>query len=166
MSEMIRIRSIKEYFNEFGVEMVGKGKPTDFVKAQIVDAFRREIFDQIFWKLKITDMSEAEQTPENERIVENIFRNSYKKWLGLIKLFDKYRETRGMLKPEDLNPFEDEEEADDIQEEETEEDGGLAAGADGEEQDPEESADAPAEKVAEPVSGDILDWWDTTHPAQ
>ena len=102
MSEMIRIRSIKEYFQEFAVDGIGKGQPVDLVKEQILDAFRKEIFDQIMWKLKVDDISKAEETPENHTIVENIMKNSYKKWLGVIKLFNRYRETLNILKPEDL----------------------------------------------------------------
>ena len=34
MSEMIRIRSIKEYFQEFAVDGIGKGQPVDLVKEQ------------------------------------------------------------------------------------------------------------------------------------
>lgn len=103
MSEMIRIRSIREYFDEFAVHGIGKGQPTELVKQQILDAFRKEMFDQITWKLKISDISEAEDNPENRSVVENIMKNTYKKWVGLIKLFNRYRETMNVLKPEDLD---------------------------------------------------------------
>lgn len=102
MSEMIRIRRIQDYLEEFGNNGIGKGVPVSIVKEQILDAFRKEIFEQITWKLKIHDISEAQQTHENRKIVENIMKNTYKKWLGVIREFNKYRETLNMLKPEDL----------------------------------------------------------------
>ena len=102
MNDMIRIRSIREYFEEFGIHGIGKGQPVDLVKNQIMDAFRKEIFDQISWKLKVNDISEVENTPKNNLIIENIMKQSYKKWVGLVRIFNRYRETLNVLKPDDL----------------------------------------------------------------
>ena len=110
MSDMIRIRSIKNYLQEFGNDGIGKGLPVETVKNQIIDAFRKEIFDQITFKLRIADISQAEDNPKNREAVTNIMKNSYKKWLGVIREFNKYRETRNMLKPEDLDILKEENE--------------------------------------------------------
>lgn len=107
MSEMIRIRSIADYLEEFGNNGVGKGIPVAQVKEQILDAFRKEMFDQICWKTKVANWQDAQQTAENERIVQNIFRQTYKKYLGVINAFNRYAETYNMLKPDDLTLLKD-----------------------------------------------------------
>lgn len=142
---IIRVRRVADYLEEFGNNGVGKGVPVETVRQQVLDAFRKEIFDQITSKLRIGDISEAKKTPENEKYVDNLMKNTYRKFLSVIREFNRYRETRGMLKPEDFKPFDEEpeEETDDDSEEyadedlREEEDSGLAAGADGEGPDPE-----------------------------
>ena len=110
MTEQVCIRSIRDYFQEFGVHGIGKGANAQLVKQQIMDAFRKEIFDQIAFKLNVADISEVKPTASNQKTVENIMRNSYKKWLGLIREFNKYRETCNLLFPGDLQLFEKEQE--------------------------------------------------------
>lgn len=110
MSEMIRIRSIPDYLEEFGNNGVGKGVPVAQVKEQILDAFRKEMFDQICWKTKVENWADAPQTPENEKIVQNIFKQTYKKYLGVIKAFNMYKETFNMLKPDDLTLLKEQQE--------------------------------------------------------
>lgn len=107
MSDMIRIRSIADYLQEFGNDGVGKGVPVAQVKEQILDAFRKEMFDQICWKTKVEHWQDAEPTPENEKIVQNIFRQTYKKYLGVVNAFNRYAETYNMLKPDDLTLLKD-----------------------------------------------------------
>ena len=58
MSEnMITVRSVKHYFNEFiaqpvqehGVEYISKNR--NMIRNQLTDAFRKEMFEQIIFKL-------------------------------------------------------------------------------------------------------------------
>ena len=100
------IRSVKNYIYEFGVDAIGKKKADpQLVKQQILDAFRREIFDQLAMKfgdpeLLAKDISEVD--PEKKRQVDNILSNSVRKWKRLCIEFAKYKETYNLLFPSDL----------------------------------------------------------------
>ena len=100
------VRSVKNYIYEFGVEAIGKKKADpQLVKNQILDAFRREIFDQLAMKfgdpaLLAKDISEVD--PETKRQVDNILSNSVRKWKRLCIEFAKYKETYNLLFPSDL----------------------------------------------------------------
>lgn len=169
--EMIRIRTITEYLQEFGNDGIGKGVPVATVKEQILDAFRKEIFDQITWKLKISDIQEVKETPENRKIVENIMKNTYKKFIGVIKAFNRFRETLNMLRPEDLqilqnehemyDPFdgfddEEEEENEEITVEEAADAGGMAENPDGEGSQADGATVPAGEADDGPVNGDYI----------
>ena len=100
------IRSVKNYIYEFGVEAIGKkhGDP-QIVKSQLLDTFRREIFDQLAMKfgdpeLLAKDVSQID--PETKRQVDNILSNSVRKWKRLCIEFAKYRETYNLIMPSDL----------------------------------------------------------------
>lgn len=76
MSEKIIIRSVKQYFNEFIYENRSvMNNPLDRarIKLQLLDAFRKEIFEQIVLKLG----------PE---AVSNILTNAFRKWRRLCML--------------------------------------------------------------------------------
>lgn len=106
LAEFIRIRSVKQYFQEFAVDAIGK-KHADsgMIKEQLLDAFRREIFDQITAKYKDPELlaKDAEDTsPEVREGVNNILKNSMRKWRRLCIVFSQYRETANLLFPDDL----------------------------------------------------------------
>jgi hypothetical protein len=102
----IPIRSVKDYIREFAVDAIYK-KHADpqLVKEQILDAFRREIFDQLAMKfnnpaLLAADISTVD--PETKRKVDNILSNSVRKWKRLCIEFAKYKETYNLIFPSDL----------------------------------------------------------------
>lgn len=88
MSEMVQIRSVKQYFNEFIVSgLKGLAKITQFdlarVKQQLLDAFRKELFDQLVFKYG----AETLQKPKDEWAamdgIQNILTNLFRKWRRL-----------------------------------------------------------------------------------
>lgn len=88
MSDMVQIRSVKQYFNDFLVEGLKNNKNISesdvlMIKRQILDAFRKEIFGQIVFKLgrEISDMSMDDLA--NLEPVQNILKNSFRKWRRL-----------------------------------------------------------------------------------
>lgn len=103
---LVRIRSVKDYMKEFGVDAIGrKHQDPELVKQQILDAFRREIFEQLalrFDDVTVLAKPEDEVDPETKRMADNILRNCMRKWKRLCIEFSKYRETFGLLHMEDL----------------------------------------------------------------
>ena len=107
MSEqMVTVRSVKGYFKEFGIEAIGKKHADpDMVKAQILDAFQKEIFGQLAMRfgdpaMLAKDISEVD--PETKRQIDNILSNSVRKWKRLCMVFAQYRETHDLIMPSDL----------------------------------------------------------------
>lgn len=100
------VRSVKGYFKEFGVEAIGKKKADpDLVRKQILDAFHKEIFNQLALRfgdpeLLAKDISTID--PETKRQVDNILSNSVRKWKRLCIEFAKYKETHSLIMPSDL----------------------------------------------------------------
>ena len=89
MAEMVRIRSVKQFFNTFIAEPAQKNgvqwlsRHSDEVKAQLIDAFRKEIFGQIVFKFgpRAKDMSRDELA--NLDGIQNILQQSFRKWRRL-----------------------------------------------------------------------------------
>lgn len=100
------IRSAKQYFREFGVEAIGKkNESKDVVRNQLLESFRKEIFDQITLKFKdpyllARDISTISK--EDKDKVDNIITNSVRKWKRLCILFSNFKETRTVIMPGDL----------------------------------------------------------------
>lgn len=103
MEEMVRVRSADEYFEVYGKEGIGKGMDRIMIRNQLIDAFHKEIFGLVAMRAKkqLSDIP-AEGDPEAMRIARNVIRDTTKKWLKLVKMFEMYRETSGLLKPEDI----------------------------------------------------------------
>ena len=107
MSEtFVPIRSVKGYFKEFGIEAIGK-KHADpkLVKEQILDAFQKEIFGQLVMKFGDVEMLARDINtvdPETKQQVDNILRNSTRKWMRLCQVLAQYRETFNLIMPSDL----------------------------------------------------------------
>ena len=103
--EGVRIRSAKEYFEEYGREkLYKKGLGKDVVKKELVEAFHDEIFSLVAMRAKkeFKDIPK-EGDPEAVRIARNVVRDATKKWLKVVKMFETYQETHGVIKPEDIS---------------------------------------------------------------
>lgn len=100
------IKSVKTYFKEYGVEAIGKKKQAkDLVRAQLLDAFKHEIFNQFMVmlgdpQLLAKDINDID--PETRRKADNILSNSVRKWKRLCVVFQQYRETANCIFPSDL----------------------------------------------------------------
>ena len=104
MEEMVRVRSADEYFRIYAVEGIGKNKMDRMmVRSQLIDAFHKEIFGLVSIRTK-KQFNEipAEGDPEALRVAKNVVKDTTKKWLKLVKMFEKYKETSGLLKPDDI----------------------------------------------------------------
>lgn len=106
MSEvMVPVRSVKGYFQEYGVNGIGKGADKNLIREQLLDAFQKEIFGQLTMKfgdpaLLAKDISQVD--PETKRQVDNILSNSVRKWKRLCMKFAEYKETFNVIMPSDL----------------------------------------------------------------
>ena len=103
MKEMVRIMSIQDYFKMYAVEGIGKGMDRILVRKQLIDAFRKEIFGLVALRAK-KEFNDIPKTgdPEALRIAQNVVKEETRKWIGLCKEFEKYRETAGLLKYDDI----------------------------------------------------------------
>lgn len=118
MSEMLVIRNKYQLWNDFIVPGIENGRKKEMIRAQLLDAIRKEVFDQMCWRLKVEDLSYAEHTPENEKIVESITRETKKKWRALIRLCDEHLVTLNLLSESDLEGLFDNSDEDEDDEEE------------------------------------------------
>ena len=116
MENMVQIRSVKQYFNDF---LVGglKNNPNPstsdilMIKQQILDAFRKEIFEQIAFKIgkEITDMNRDDLA--NMEPVQNILKNSFRKWRRMCMVCSEHG-LGNLFQLEDLRRVLDEKEDD------------------------------------------------------
>ena len=106
--EMLVIRNKYQLWNDFIVPGMEKRVERELIRAQLKEAIRKEVFDQICWRTKVMNPSEAPHTPENERIVENIVKETLKKWMALVKMCDSRIRTFNLISESDLvDLFED-----------------------------------------------------------
>ena len=83
MAEMVRIRSVKQYWNDFIAGGLGKGEKKETVKSQLLDEFRREIFGQVAFKLGPEAATMDREDLANLDGIQNILQNSFRKWRRL-----------------------------------------------------------------------------------
>ena len=105
MNEMIRIRSAEEYFEEFGRQALYKDKADPkMVRNQLVDAFHKEIFGLVAARAKKRfDEIPPEGDPEALRIARNVVKDATRKWKKVVEMFERYRETSGCIKYDDIS---------------------------------------------------------------
>ena len=105
-TEIVPIRSIQQYLREFGYEAIVKNHADrGLVKEQIIDAFQKEIFGQIFFKYKDAALLSRpdEQIDEKTREgVRHILSNAKWKWKRVCAEFNKYRETKDLISEDEL----------------------------------------------------------------
>lgn len=95
MSDMVQIRSVKHYFNEFIVEgLKGKTRVQEVdlidIKRNILEAFKTEVFGQIKFKYgdKIKDMSMDDIARLDG--IQNILQQAFRKWRRFCTLCGEY----------------------------------------------------------------------------
>ena len=103
MKEMVRIRSVDEYFDEYARNVIGKGADRMMIRQQLIDAFQKEIFGLVAMRTKkqFNDIPK-EGDPEALRIAQNVVKEETKKWISLCKRFEMYKETSGLLHHNDI----------------------------------------------------------------
>ena len=95
MNEMVPIRSVKQYFNEFivkGLEGKQKVDQTDLIpiKQNILNAFKKEIFGQIYFRLGDDAKTMTKDDLAKVEAVNNILQQSFRKWRRLCILCGEY----------------------------------------------------------------------------
>lgn len=89
MSEMVRIRSVKQYFNDFIAENqndLPDAMKRARIKMQLLDAFRREIFEQIVFRYGADVLKRSRDEMANMTEIQNILVQSFRKWRRLCML--------------------------------------------------------------------------------
>lgn len=119
MTEMVQIRSVKQYFNEFivgGLKGISKIQEIDLIriKQQLLDAFQKEIFSQIAFKLGPEAANLSRNDLAKIDTVNNILVQSFRKWRRLCILcsenglgnFFQLEDLRRVLEEEEDDPSE------------------------------------------------------------
>lgn len=115
MNQMIQIRSVKQYFNEFIYENrddLQQALRRAQIKMQLLDAFRKEIFGQITMKLGQDATNVSREELANLGFVSNILTNGFRKWRRLCILCSEAG-LGNWLSLEDLRQILEEDEAPD-----------------------------------------------------
>ena len=105
MDNDVRIWSAEDYFEVYGREKLYKqGMDKKLVRQMLINEFHNEIFSLVAMRAKkqFKDIPK-EGDPEALRIARNVVKDTTKKWLKLVKMFETYRETSGVIKPEDIS---------------------------------------------------------------
>lgn len=95
MNEMVQIRSVKQYFNDYIVKgLEGKEKVAEIdlvpIKERILKSFKEEIFGQIYFKLGDKVKNVSRDDIANLEPVKNILQQSVRKWRRLCILCSEY----------------------------------------------------------------------------
>lgn len=105
---MVTIRSVKQYFKEYGINGIGKGGDRTEIHNAILHEFKQEIFGQITMRYHDAEiLSKPEETiDEATRIgVRNILDQADRKWRRLCTEFSKYKETFNLIEPKELMEY-------------------------------------------------------------
>lgn len=113
---MIQIRSVKQYFNDFIVEGLKNNKSISesdvlMIKRQILDAFRKEIFEQIAFRIGPEAATMKKDDLAKLDTVNNILVNSFRKWKRLCIICSEHG-LGNLFQLEDLRRVLDEQEDD------------------------------------------------------
>lgn len=100
--DILQIRSKYELWNDFIVPGMENRTDREVIRAQLKEAVRKEVFDQMCWRMKVTDLNDAPHTPENEQIAASIAKETKKKWAALIRMCDERLQTMHLISESDL----------------------------------------------------------------
>ena len=93
----------KDYlFKHYVVEGLKDHVSKNDIRLALIDVMRKEVFQQMMNRMKVTDPKLALKTPKNEEIVKNIAIQARNKWASLVRECNKWTETLNMLKEDDL----------------------------------------------------------------
>jgi primosomal protein N' len=110
--EKLTIRSVPQIFEDVIIDGITKHESYDDIRDRVVTVFRDEVMGQMKWRLKVDDLDDAPQTPENEEIVLKITEQAKKKWTALRRMCNRYKQTLNLLADEDLATIWDDEDSD------------------------------------------------------
>lgn len=105
MNDIIQMRTAEQFFEEFGREKLYKQKmDKSLVKKEMVDALHKEIYQVVADRAKrrFGDIP-PEGDPEALRIAANVVKDEWKKWKKIVSLFERYRETSGVVTLDDIS---------------------------------------------------------------
>ena len=93
-----------ESCRKIGQKIYKQKADKELIRRQLINEFHNEIFSLVAMRAKkqFKDIPK-EGDPEAIRIARNVVRDETKKWLKLWKMFETYKETSGVIKPEDLS---------------------------------------------------------------
>lgn len=102
MNDQVVIMPVEKCFDEYVRGGLVMKKPKYEIKKELVDAFCEEMYQLMRFRLNVDDLRLAPPTPKNKMKVENVAKQTFKRWVKLCYICRQYRETRDLIQPEDL----------------------------------------------------------------
>ena len=100
MGRQVVVRTKRNYWHDYILQGLSKNLSREQIRNNLLDAFRKEIFDQISMFVEPANLQGAD--PGVQKRVANIIRQTSNKWKSLCKMCNEYRETFNMIKPSDI----------------------------------------------------------------
>ena len=102
MGKQVIVRSKEQYWRDYILTGLANHLGKETIKNQLLDAFRREMFDLIAIRTNIEDIDKVPETLRNKKTVENIARQARNKWVSLCIMCARFKETHGIILPSDI----------------------------------------------------------------
>ena len=102
MAEIVQVLSAEQYFRKYAIEGIGKGGDRWFIKQQLVDAFKKEMFGLVALRTQKYSDIPKEQNIQAMHVARNVIHDSTLKWKKICKMFSQYKETAGLLTMDDI----------------------------------------------------------------
>ena len=102
-TDILLIRNKAQLWNDIVVEGLDRGMNEEALHERLCDEFRRELFEQMIFRLRVEDLAKAEPTKKNVGLVKSILEQTAKKWVTLIRRWQKYEETKNLISTKDLD---------------------------------------------------------------
>jgi hypothetical protein len=102
-NEGVAILTVNGYMQKYAIDGIGKGADREMIREQLLDAFRKEIFDTAMIMVNPMVFANDYEVTEKDRLkLDNIIKNANNKWKSLCKEFSKYKETCNLIYEDDL----------------------------------------------------------------
>lgn len=99
--EGVLVRTIDGYWHDFVLTGLEKRKTLPDIREELIEAFQNEMFSLLLTRSKAPALACIDETPKNINIAKNVGKEARRKWLGLVRRCNKYKQTWGMLQPDD-----------------------------------------------------------------
>jgi hypothetical protein len=107
----VQILSAAQYFEKYGKQGIGGGADRWAVKRQLIDAFRKEMFDLVAIRTgkNLKDIA-PEGDEEASKTAKKVIHDTVMKWRKVCAMFAQFKETANLIELKDLKLYDEIEE--------------------------------------------------------